>query len=49
MTKYIGSIICEIRPKFPEKGTKEYDDYLKTITSRDILEEDEDAPVAQPG
>lgn len=43
MTKYIGMIICEIRPKFPEKGTKEHEDFLKE------LDEEKDAPVAQPG
>lgn len=49
MTVYIGSLICNFTiPKFPEKGTKEYDDFLKKITSRDTIEE-ENAPVAQPG
>lgn len=40
MVKYIGSIICLIKPIIPEKGTKEYDDFLKKITSRDIIEEE---------
>lgn len=40
MAKVIGSIICLITPKIPEKDSKEYDDFLKKITSRDTIEEE---------
>lgn len=41
MIVYINSLICSFTiPKVPEKGTKEYDDFLKKITSRDTIDED---------
>lgn len=41
MVKYIGMIVCNIYPKFPEKDTKEYDNFLKAITSKEPLKEEE--------
>ena len=41
MSVYIGSLICNFAiPKVPKKDTKEYDDFLKKITSRDTIEEE---------
>lgn len=51
MTKYVGTLICNFTvPKKLEKGTKEYNDFVKVITNKEPLnDEEENAPVAQPG